>query len=62
MMGLHRSRSTGLAIILVGVAFFVIGMNRRGLGNSGSAFMVIGMAFFVVGLHRMRRAPVDPPV
>lgn len=58
MFGTARPRNAGIAIMVCGLAFFVIGMSRQRSGGS-VAFMVIGFAFFSIGLRRMRRRPPD---
>jgi glucose dehydrogenase len=61
MLGTLQARKGGIVILLVGLAFFVMGLSRRQNGGS-AAFMVIGLAFVSVGIRRMRRATSDSAV
>jgi glucose dehydrogenase len=58
MFGTARPRNAGIAIIVGGLAFFIIGVSRHRSGGS-VAFMVIGLAFLSIGLRRIRRRPPD---
>lgn len=59
MFAIAKSRGSGTALMLVGVAFVVMGIGRRQHGGS-SAFMVIGLVLIVVGLRRIRRIARAP--
>jgi len=58
MAGIGKRHGAGIAILILGIAFVIMGGARRSQGGS-SAFIVIGFAFMLIGVRRIRRATRD---
>ncbi|HEY0778113.1 MAG TPA: hypothetical protein VGD56_09125 [Gemmatirosa sp.] len=54
MFGIADARRGALALLLVGIVFFLAGVEQHRSGGSG-AFVLIGVVFVLIGVRRLRR-------
>ncbi len=59
MFGIAYARRGAIALMLAGIAFFIIGVGRHRNGGS-DAFILIGVVFLMIGLRQPRRVAPDP--
>ncbi len=55
MLGIAVARRGTVALTLVGVVFFLAGVEQHRGGGSG-AFVLIGVVFVLIGVRRLRRS------